>query len=296
MSFLSPIRLVWPNRKSLFLPIAAVALALVFIVTLHPASGAAGGFVFLLVGWVIPSAINLLAAAWIVLFFRAHWSLKTALFVVVSFILGINVSIPDLFKHAPQTIVNSKIIRAVHINAASPIDDRLSATSQTPMNYVFGPTPLGVSVSPDEGCMCMYFDYGDGARTYYNQIQDYIYQIGRSRPDHKFYFFDPLRSPDVIHFDVEFTKAVMTHAVNVKVDIYDGIKKTATYSQYNLPYLSFDTNSIGRGRPLMSEHFYSYSESMLLRHNFWTYLLKNQISGIPISPFKMFLSRALPVN
>lgn len=302
MSFVASIRSALSNRKSLYLPISAVALALVFIAALHPLSGGLGGFVFLLIGWAIPSVINLLLSAWIVSFVRTHWSLRILLFVLVSFVLGVNMSLPDLFAHAQQPIVSSEILRSVRVTSSTPLDDRLMVATQTPMDYSFGPSSLGVGIGGDEGCGCLYFVYGGHIRGYYEQLQDDIHQI---KTDHKFFFFDPAKfpnapsrkSPNGVHFDVKFTEATaMAHAVDVTVDVYVGFERTATYSQRNLPVPILEDRQNGRERSLKSEHFYAYCGSMLIRRNFWMHFLEDQMNVIPTSPFKIFLSKALQVT
>ena len=258
-------------------------------------SGGLGGFVFILIGWAIPSAINLLLSAWIVSYVRAFWSLRLAVFLIVSFLLGVNLSLPNLVGKGPPRLVTVDILRPIAVTADTPLDDRLMVVSQSPLNATPAPSPLGVNVSADEGCGCMYFRY-DG-RDYYNQLKDVVERVSQVRRNKRYYFFEPPRFTNAIHFDVEFTQSVAAgHMVDVTVNVYDGLQKTATYSQYNLPVPAIDEQSVGRRKPLMSDHFYEYCASILMRQNFWMWMLEDRLRGKPISAFEGFLSSALHVT
>lgn len=75
--------------KRLTLPAIAFGLVLLYFVSLHPATGFLGGAFFLLLGWwFIPSAINLLLAAWLASLFKVHKTLRAAIFVAASFFFG----------------------------------------------------------------------------------------------------------------------------------------------------------------------------------------------------------------
>lgn len=274
MNPVSAIRIVRAKPKKL-LPIIALTLAVSFIVTLHPASGGMGGFVFLLTGWFMPSAINLLLAGWIVLFLGAGWRIRSVMFVLVSFVLGVAIPLIGSITASVQSRLNSTVVRTIHITPATPLDAYLRPTSETPMNYVAAPDPLGVSVGGDEGCMCVYFANGgyDGRlKSYYQDIQDDIGKALGLHEDPQWYA--PKKLTEKVHFYVGFRKsAVVNNAFDMTVNIYEGGERTATFSEYNMPISQLDASSLGRNRPLLNGHFYRYSASMLIRRNFWMYFL-----------------------
>ena len=86
-----------------FLAAAAFGVVL-FYVGLHPASGALGGIVHLLLGWLLPSLVVFalaLGLAWLV---PAPWPARIALALVLSCVLGLNTAlmkISRVFAYAP---------------------------------------------------------------------------------------------------------------------------------------------------------------------------------------------------
>ncbi|MBS0382223.1 MAG: hypothetical protein JSR56_07305 [Proteobacteria bacterium] len=277
-------------------PVIAVTLALFFVLTIHPISGFIGGFLFLLTGWAIPSVINLLLSFWIAWSFRFHAVIRIVIFVSASFLLGINSWLPEFFSPPPVPPVEASISRPVPITRSTPVDGGLrAAIPDSPRIDLGVPDPLGVNVLAEEGCGCMYFVYGHMDNSYYSEFSRRMDNAGLSFTRRKvFYSFDPVKYPNGVHFDIKFTPSGDSHHVSATINVYDGMMKTATYAQRDLPIAVFDSKGVGWRRPLLSANFYDYCISMLMHRNFWTVMFAKRISGDPTAPFSDFLSKALP--
>ncbi|MBF0375431.1 MAG: hypothetical protein HQL39_18720, partial [Alphaproteobacteria bacterium] len=95
------------KAKSLLLgpPLAAAFLAAVYVYSLHPASGAAGGLLFLLVGWAIPSVIPVLLALWVAALCRGM-AVRVTVFALFLVLASANTNLPALVGQAtsaPET-------------------------------------------------------------------------------------------------------------------------------------------------------------------------------------------------
>jgi hypothetical protein len=78
-------------------------------------------------------------------------------FFVSSFILGVNFSLFDLFFRSNNLIVQSEIERVIDMRHDKLFDGTLPVISHEPAQEFLKPTPLGINVGGDEGCMCLYF-------------------------------------------------------------------------------------------------------------------------------------------
>jgi hypothetical protein len=282
------------------LPAIALALALLYVGALHPASGGLGGTFYLFIGsWFIPSAINLLLSAWIVSFIKIHRAWRIVLFVAVSFLLGMNTLLPTLIRPNQVPVTSAEILRVIRIPPGMRVDEGLM-TPRLP-DEVFqtsAPSALGVQVGQNEACMCMWFAQPLGESTdwqIWNVIDSYL---GQSAGIWGSDYLDPgIRRMALgrAHFDVRFTRGAMPNTVNLLLTIYDGLEATATYNQAAIPVWSILPPQ-PHGNGLEGEDFYRNALSMLVRHNFWVYYLDNRMSGFSPGPLKAFLGHAVDVK
>jgi len=300
MSFLSQ-----PSRRNsllkiLALPGTALALTVLYVLALHPASGMFGGAFYLLFGsWFIPSAVNLLLSAWIVSFIKIHRAWRAVLFIAASFLLGMNTLLAALIRPNPAPVSSSEIFRVIRIPQSMRVDegwmtpalpDEISGTS--------APSALGVQVGSNEACMCMWFTPPVGESTdwqIWHVINAYLHR--RDMIESTNYLDVTMRHMALggAHFDVTFTRGATPNTVNLLLTIYDGLDITATYKQAAIPVWS-TLPPRPHGNGLGGEHFYRNALSMLVRHNFWVFYLDTRMSGFSPEPLKAFLGRAVVVE
>ena len=303
-SFLSRTRRRSGLVKILALPGIALALAILFILALHPASGMLGGAFYLLFGsWFIPSAVNLLWSAWVVSFIKVPRAWRAVLFVSPSFLLGMNTLVPALIKPRPKTVSSVEIFRVIRIPQSMEVDEGLM-TPRLPdeVFYTSAPSALGVQVGWNEGCMCMWFASPQGESSewqVWHVINAYLHRRDAIQGTD---YLDINAGDRVIkmrdmavgraHFDVRFTRSATPSTVNLLLTVYDGLDATAVYRQAGIPVLS-TLPPQPHENGLVSQHFYRNVLSMLLRHNFWVIFLDRRLSGFSPEPLEAFLSRAV---
>ncbi len=126
-------------------------------------------------GWAIPSAINLLLAAWCALAVTAVLWMRCAAVAVFSFVLGINGALPALVArvfHSPEVI--TEIQRPIALDAGKQVDLWMRPRVPVAANPLSAP----ISVGADEGCMCSYFVQNPAA-SYFERIADIARSSGR---------------------------------------------------------------------------------------------------------------------
>ena len=276
--------------------VIALVLAVLYIVSLHPMSGALGGAFFWIVGWIIPSAINLLLSLFVVSFLKIRRLWKVPVFIAVSFILGMNTLLVSLFTPDLPQPSTSEIFRQIRITPDMGVDEGLM-TPRAPgeLSGSRSPSPLGVRVAGNEGCMCMWFTPPTGDTTEWQVWHVINGFLGRR---------DTLSSTLYVgadmqrmaqggaHFDLRFTRGKQPYTVDLHMTIYDGPEPTAKYSQSGIPVWSTEPEERHPERLLMNQ-FLPNVESMLVRRNFWVFLFDGYMSGFSRAPLKAFLGRAV---
>lgn len=275
----------------------ALVLALLYIGSLHPASGMLGGAFYWLFGsWAVPSGINLLLTFFVVSFLPIRRVWKIPAFVAVSFLLGMNTLLISLFTPNPPQPSTARIYRSLHIAPGSQVDQGLMAPARP--DEIFGtsaPTPLGVRVAGNEGCMCMWFTPPTGDTSYW-QVWHVI--NGYLRREDSWHWGN-YSTPDLVgmarhgaHFDLRFTRGKHPYTVDLLMTVYDGTEPTAVYTQAGIPVWSTEPEH-GHPEHLSMAQFLPNVESMLLRRNFWVFLFDRQMSGFATKPLRDFLGRAV---
>jgi hypothetical protein len=286
-------------KKFLILPAAALALAVLYVISLHPDTGFLGGAFFFIIGWwLIPSAVNLLLAVWITSFFKVHWGVRSIIFIATSFLLGMNTLLPALLRPRPRVVSSGQVFRVVEIKPSEPVDAGLmSARLPNEVFYTSAPSALGVQVGADEGCMCMWWTPPLGPSSeeqVWNVINAYIHRTDIGGPDYIGMGKTAKMALGRIHFDARFTRSATPNTVNLLLTIYDGWDVTAIYRQLAIPVWS--TQPPRPTRPGLASHFYRNAMSMLVRENFWVFLLDRRLSGFQPAPLRAFLHRAVRVE
>lgn len=293
-----PAKRVDRRKRLLFwLPFVAFMLVVLQFVSIHPASSFFGGFFYLLFGWwVIPTAVNVLLATWVAMILRFHWTLRILLGVFVSFLLGVNTTLPNLLHMNDLPPADVAIIRPLPVTHSLAVDTRMAVVnSDIPEDRVM--VPPGIELGGDEGCGCMYWNAA--ASTYPYRIQGLIDKRGLSLVPGQYQFSDQL--PDVapynkiVHFIIHFSpsQAGRDGFVDMVFDVYQGHDKVATYRQRRLPVAAKET--LGRGEGLLNGHFITNVWSTLMHHGLWTTLLHDRLQRDDyVASFESFLQQALP--
>lgn len=277
--------------------VMALVLGLLYIYSIHPMSGALGGaFFWIIGGWMIPSAINLLLSYFVVSFLPMRRPWKIPAFIAVSFLLGMNTLLVPLFMRNPPQPSTVEVYRPLHIPPGKRVDEGLM-TPRLP-GEVFGtrsPTWLGARVAGNEGCMCMWFTppTGDTSQWHvWHVINAYLRR--RDSINGTDYLGPDLARMAVggAHFDVRFTRGKRPYTVDLLMTVYDGLEATAKYTQAGIPVWSTDPDH-GHPDRLAMDQFLPTVETMLLRRNFWVFLFDDRMSGFAEEPLRAFLRQAV---
>lgn len=236
---------------------------IIYIISLHPVSGIWGGIVFFIIGWAIPTITNCLLAYFLLLFFpeKLFKLLKFFIFVLLSFILGVNIRIPYIFTifysyHIPE--INS--IKIIHplFNSPGPayfnsgkLEFKIDGHIKLKKSF-FG----SVTIGGDEGCMCLYFkEPCNPLRERGWGIFDKLGAIGANSINYRFDQIIPNNDGIVVYTTI---KDVKGGNITVQSTFPKGLGYTDT---------SFDH---GRGdRSHFKKYFWRYMFFNLINDNIW---------------------------
>jgi hypothetical protein len=260
---------------------------------LHPISGGFGGLAFLLVGWLIPTLVNVIVSWWLALLLPIRGWPRIAMFVGVSFLLGVNTSFPTIVHsliRPPAPELTTQILRRTTANV--PVDFFVAPHPDIPASSVLSQ----VSVGGDEGCGCMYFLPHE---TYYSKLSALIEDMTKSKGHGETnYSLNPADLSRVgVHLNV-YSKIDTEHPdrLDFHIDVFDKAERTASFIQRNLPSDTKIRLRTGRDRRLLNGYFYSNCFDMLLHDNVWAYLLQNKASYFPAADLRTFFSNALDLK
>lgn len=144
------------KRQTLFLlPIVSIVLSGLYLFGLHPTSGNAGGILFLLIGWLVPSLIPVLIASWVAFLWAKHPISRSALFLLVLFLASTNTRLPDLLSQITTPTKSDWHVERQIEKADS--YDLVDLTKENTLALVRPALPR-VRWNGSERCMCLYLD------------------------------------------------------------------------------------------------------------------------------------------
>jgi hypothetical protein len=276
--------------------IIALVLGLLYIYAIHPSSGMLGGLFFWLAGWMVPSAINLLLSFFVLSFLPIRRRWKIPAFVAISFVLGMNTLLVPLLMWNPPQPSSADIRRPLHVKPGERVDAGfMSARIPGEINGTQSPSPLGVQIAGNEGCMCMWFTPPAGDTTEWQVWHVINAYLHRSDSLDGGNYFTPGVKMDVagsVHFDSRFTRGKRPETVDLLMTVYDGTELTATFTQSGIPVWTTAPES-GHPDRISTYQFLPNVETMLLRHNFWVFMFDRSLSGFSRGPLRDFLKRAV---
>jgi hypothetical protein len=242
---------------------AAAASAILFLVALHPATGALGGIVYLLTSWALPSVLTgslALGLAWLLPFPLA---LRIVAALVLSFVIGLNTYLPKIAEAASYRPRVSDDVRGA---VAKPAEQQSRAIflKQRPWGAVhtrpFGPR---VRIGSDEGCGCMYFL---DAETVYNDRVLHALRAATGSGSVAYYSRDPERETRDAYIDLTLWKE--TGGFRALVEVFDRGTKIAAFAHMGIP-LDALSERAGVGREKLSVNFLENAIDILLHGNAW---------------------------
>lgn len=215
----------------------------------------------LLSSWAIPTIVNLLTSYIVIeLFFKQLLiGFRVILFILLSFIIGVNIKILDLC-HLQQGIQEIKIIKPLHIPSHFPSIYNRNVSNIDIKTSFFDSFYIG----GDEGCMCIYFRPPKSLLDGMFGTLSYIVQDGMQSFD--------INSADYIIINKPMTKA---NKAILETDIKDRqgghIIINSTYPR-SLSFITVFYN-IDREKRLSSQYFWKYTIPLLINDNIWQKML-----------------------
>ncbi|MFL5105245.1 MAG: hypothetical protein ACJ8DX_04015 [Xanthobacteraceae bacterium] len=257
------------NRKLglLFLAVATTS-AIVFLAALHPASGALGGLMYLLTFWALPSILVVALAFGLAWLIPAPVAVRIVVAFILSFLLGVNTSLPvlaDIVRYKP--LVSSEVRRAVAWSA----ERRPIAVKSRPWGpglvVPFGPR---VRVGSDEGCGCMYFL--DAADALYSDrvIATLSAAVGRRGTVMDYAQSDPAYESKDVHIDLTLWRH--DDGFRALIEVFDRGEKIAAFAHTQIPLRAL-TERAGVGRERLGENFFENALDILLHDNVFSHAL-----------------------
>jgi hypothetical protein len=262
--------------------LAALALAGIYLLALHPVSGALGGMFFLLSGWAIPSLVVGLIAAWLALFFQSKVA-RGLVFVVASILLGLNTAIPGLVVQATASRdVEWHVERMV--TADPPVS--IHALYEKKPGHALVSTLRVMKSYEDYDCNCLYFRANDDV--YYEvfldrELMDLQGRLSKASTERPIFSYD--LAPDA---------GGQTATVTFRISDRQGA--SATFTQHGLPYHTLPAGNAGRFYPI--GHFYfGNALDTLLHNNIWLTVIGGWVPNyFDADGFRAFRAQALRVS
>lgn len=253
------------NARNLLL--AALGCGALYFAALHPWSGAPGGIVFFLFGWMLPTACIVLLALGIAFLLPIGLAPRLAAALLVSFGLGVNVAWPDLValvRHQPDVAMQVQ----GRLTMEGPSDIVRIKRRRWPPVFTHPLAPQ-LRIGSDEGCMCMYFKE---STIYSDQLQSTMLRVRGTRSKVGNFIPATMQAQEGsdVHVDVTFWHD--ENEQKAMIDVVDHGKLIARLGQRGIP-LSATVERKGVGREKLAENFWENAAHLFLRDNAWSYLI-----------------------
>lgn len=271
------------------IPKNILLLILIYFISLHADSGVLGGIVFLLTESLIPSIVNLLISYWVsfhLLKKISNYFIKIALLITISFLLGINFYLPDLWNyqrynqphHLQLTVINPLHLPSLNKdNEGRPILADFISVGWDKVDIKTSPFATA-EVSGDEGCGCLYFK-APSTLSYHillEKLAAILNQTGNKNLSH------------FTNSDSRTANYIMTHGFDIlenhvllKIQIKDRkgghVILQATYPKRL--YFSADEKKsltdVSRGNKLSGKAFWKNATILFIHNNFWQWIVND---------------------
>jgi hypothetical protein len=253
------------NKKILLL---AVILALLYFVSLHPISGFLGGALFLLVGWLIPSLVNLLLSYSIAyVFIKNNIPLRLVICIIISALLGLNILLMNIINKKNNYTIS--VVYPLYM----PTTDVFTVFSDYSTANI-KPFPINLYyLAGDEGCGCLYFKsqmplYNDLATV--NALEKFFNHSDR-------HIVGSMTGGPILADYVVQTRVVeKLNKANVQVKITDKFGGEVLISK-NYPTSALIHTKEGQPKYTVfpGKHFWRHAGIMFIYNNFWVYYFKH---------------------
>ena len=268
----------------------SACLIFVFFWMLHPASGFLGGFLFILLGWIIPDAVNLCLSYGVAKMFGGKSFIrKIVIFIFVSLSLVI---IPNF--RGLMTYINSDVVSGYEIVKRIESNNELVSLHTSAFAYKIFPHFLIPShtVGGDEGCGCMYFTKNNDYR-----LWEYFHLNIRQTLNKKMsYRLYPTKDEDG-YFHVYTSQDKHDRYFDFYLKVMEGGEVVGTFWQKGLP-ISIIKEEVFSREDGLEKDFWKNSIELLLRNTFFAQFFTDYLglSYFPTRKFNQFLKEVITVK
>lgn len=245
--------------------LSAVSVIFAYFVGLHPASGFFGGMPIFFLGWMVPSLVNILFSLWLASLFTIPRLFQGFLFVVFSFVLGLNTNlytwITEIATPQPVTYHVEKIVEYPNpkLRGGCIGSDDSARNLYVSAGSFLSPITLG----GNEGCGCMYFK---------NQNDDYLTLIKQV------FFNGHISCGPTGSVRIVYSAEKHDEYADVTIKIYENDivqswwkKENLLFTNISARYGRMNRDSSDSSR-LLNGYFIANTFELLLKNNAWSYV------------------------
>lgn len=204
---------------------------------------------------------------------RTPWLIPTAtalrivVAVALSFVLGLNTSLPvlhDVLRYRQS--VSSEVKRTVAWSTEQR-NDSISLKRRFWGPLLVAPFGPGVRIGSDEGCVCMYFL--NAQPLYSDRVIAALSAALEKRAGVTDYaaILDPTQEQKDVHIDLTLSR--LDDGWQAVIDLFDRGEKIATFTQTGIPGRALAVR-LDVGRDRMTVSFFSNALDIFLHSNLWS--------------------------
>jgi hypothetical protein len=297
------------TRMRLWLGCLCAAIALLFVLALHPLSGFIGGLFIVFLGWAVPSVLNVLASIFVFACLPrklGNRPLATLIIAIAaSFLLAVMPAMPtiiEVFLRPP--IVTSTVARVVTVPKGTM---NFMSVSSPSLDVVVNPFASLIGMGSNEGCGCSYWTVGDSSGSVFNSYhelltEDLVRHTGGSEsPQATAPTLENLRNP-LLPVNPLVSLAVIKTAdrrdpdrEDITISVMECRKITAEFHEFSVPAYPQEFMTLN-GKPLSSGPFLEIAWHDLTHDTFWSWILGTRLGYYPRSQIRQFLRHAIVVG
>lgn len=254
-------------------------LIAVFIFTLHPISGAIGGIIITLLGWAIPSALNLTMSWGVSWFISSNKIIRLVTMPLISLLLGLNTNIEHIFNYYSSINTELEIVEIVDAK------DGIQTTQDWyDLDDTYVPkNPLLSPIDFSFGLLHSGFHFTANDEGLFKKI-NYLKST-------------PTRSYNT-KANISIKKNKST--VDIKITLYKNNQPISWLRKTGIPFINIRhliNDASGEisllDKPLLNGYFYENSTSILLHNNLWSYVIGRILYKNTFNDITEFYSKSI---
>jgi hypothetical protein len=274
------------TRVRLWLGSIIIVVAAAFTLALHPVSGFLGGIFIVLLGWAVPSVLNILASVLVVAYLPRELGRHPLTTLLIGVIASLVIAVVPAASEISQRVMTPPVVTS-NVGRVVTVPEGNLSLSSPPLDVVANPLAQVIGMGSNEGCGCSYWSVIDSDPGMFpSSYAELLSEDLNRRTGGRGTMWS--RDARVSIAVVEVANRRDPSRVDIAVTVQDSGKVTAGFREFSVPRYRREFIELDRA-PLSSGPFVAIAWHDLTHGTFWSPIIGAQLGYYPGPQIHQFL-------